>query len=142
MTPSREDVVAAVRALFPHADASAILAVLDEYGARSWERERDRVQCAIVRLSEGDEDRLRYFLGVAKQDYHDVLFWSEHPEEAKIDTPEKRRRVREMFEKLGLEPPRSLNDTCPGLRQGCPPAGTPFEGVLAQPPLPTVRPPY
>lgn len=111
MTPSREDVVAAVRALFPRADASAILAVLDEYGAQSWERERDRVQCAIVRLSEGDEDRLRYFLGVAKQDYRDVLFWSEYPEEAKIDTPEKRKQMREMFEKLGLEPPRSLNDT-------------------------------
>jgi len=111
MTLSREDVVAAVRAHFPRADVSAILAMLDEYGAQSWERERDRVQRAIVNLSEGDEGKLRYFLDVAKRDYRDVLFWSERPEEAKIDTPEKRKQMREMIAKLGLEPPRSLNDT-------------------------------
>jgi len=110
MTDSRKGVIAAVRALFPSAKASAILSLLDEYGAKPHERERHRVQLAIVTLSEGDEDKLRYFLDVAKQDYRDVLFWSEHPEEAKIDTPEKRERLRRMFEKLGLKPPQGLSD--------------------------------
>jgi hypothetical protein len=110
MPHSREDLVAAVRITFPRADASAILALLDQYGVEAYERERERVQLAIVNLSEGDEDKLRYFLGVAKQDYREVLFWSEHPEEAKIDTPEKKERVRKMFEKLGLKPPINLSD--------------------------------
>ena len=68
------------------------------------------MQFAIINLSEGDEGKLRYFLGVAKQDYRDVLFWSEYPEESTIDTPEKKKRIREMFEKLGMKPPSSLND--------------------------------
>lgn len=102
--------IAAARAAFPRADARSILALLDSYGVESHERERERVQLAIISLSEGDQSKLGYFLGVAKQDYRDVLFWADHPEEAKIDTPEKKKRVREMFEKLGLKPPSGLND--------------------------------
>jgi hypothetical protein len=107
---SREDVVAAVRATFLQGDTSAILAVLDLYGIEAHERERERVQLAIINLSEGDEDKLRYFLGIAKQDYRDVLFWSDNPEDAKIDTPEKKERLREMLHKLGLKPPTDLSD--------------------------------
>jgi hypothetical protein len=110
MPCSREDVIAAVRTAFPDADASVLLTLLDRYGVEAYERERERVQLAIVTLSEGDEDKLRYFLAVAKQDYRDVLFWSEHPEEAKIDTPEKKERVRKMLQKLGLKPPIDLSD--------------------------------
>jgi len=110
MPHSREEVIAAVRTAFPRSDASEILTLLEQYGAEPYERERERVQLAIVNLSEGDEDKLRYFLSVAKQDYRDVLFWSENPEEAKIDTPEKKERVRKMLEKLGLKPPSGLSD--------------------------------
>ena len=110
MPYSRAGVVAAVRATFPRADPDAILAVLDEYGVEAYQRERDRVQLAVVALSGGDEAKLRYFLEVAKRDYRDVLFWSDNPEEAKIDTPEKRKRVREMFVKIGLKPPPGLED--------------------------------
>jgi hypothetical protein len=84
------------------------LELLDTYGVAAHERERERVQLAILKLSEGKEEKLREYVGVAKRDYRDVLFWAEYPEEAKIDTPEKRRQVRELFEKLGLEPPASL----------------------------------
>ena len=110
MPHSRAGVVAAVRASFPGADPDAILAVLDEYGVEPYQRERDRVQLAIVNLSEGDEAKLRYFVEVAKQDYRDVLFWSDNPEEAKLDTAEKTRRVREMLVKFGLKPPPGLQD--------------------------------
>ena len=85
-----------------------VLKLLDTDGLRPHERERERVQLAILKLSEGNEERLRQYVGVAKRDYRDVLFWAEYSEEAKIDTPEKRRQVRELFEKLGLEPPASL----------------------------------
>jgi hypothetical protein len=107
---SRARVAAAVRAGFPDADPDAIFAVLDEYGTEAHQRERERVQLAMVNLSEGDEAKLRYFLEVAKQDYRDVLFWSDNPEEAKLDTPEKKTRVRAMFVKLGLKPPPGLED--------------------------------
>ena len=110
MTHSRAQVVAAASVAFPHADAGAILALLDHYGVEPYERERDRVQLAILNLSEGDEAQLRYLIDVAKRDYRDVLFWSDCPEEAKIDTPEKKRRLREMLAKLGMKPPSGLED--------------------------------
>ncbi len=85
-----------------------VLKLLDTDGLRPHERERERVQLAILKLSEGSEEKLRQNVEVAKRDYRDVLFWAEYPEESRIDTPEKRRKVRELFEKLGLEPPTSL----------------------------------
>ena len=59
-------------------------------------------------LSEGSEAKLREYVAVAKRDYRDALFWAEHPDEAKLDTPEKRQQLRELFEKLGMEPPTNL----------------------------------
>jgi len=85
-----------------------VLELLDTYGLAAHERERERVQLAILKLSDGNEEKLRQNVDVAKRDYRDVLFWAEYPEEAKIDTPDKRRQVRELFEKLGLEPPPGL----------------------------------
>jgi hypothetical protein len=114
MAHSRAQVLAAVRAGFGSADATAILAILDQYGGVPHERERDRVHLAILNLSEGDEAKLQYFVAIAKQDYRDVLFWSDCPEEAKIDTPEKRKRIRDMFAKLGIKPPSGLDDACSG----------------------------
>jgi hypothetical protein len=111
MTHLRKDVLAAVRTVFPQADTNPIMTLLDEYGVQPYERELERVQLAIINLSGGDERKLRYFLAVAKQDYRDVLFWSEHPEEAKIDAPVEKKRVRERFEELGLKPLGCLSDT-------------------------------
>jgi hypothetical protein len=37
-----------------------------------------------------------------------VLLWAEYPEEARLDTPEKRQRIRNMFEKFGIKPPNDL----------------------------------
>jgi len=108
MAHSREDVVASIRAGFRRESRPRALELLDTYGLAAHERERERVQLAILKLSEGNEEKLRQLVDVAKRDYRDVLFWAEYPEEAKIDTPEKRRKVRELFEKLGLEPPASL----------------------------------
>ena len=85
-----------------------MLELLDRYGVESYERERERVQLAILKLSEGNEEKLREFLAVAKRDYRDVLFWAGNPEEARLDTPEKRARVRKMFEKFGIKPPDDL----------------------------------
>ena len=82
--------------------------LLDSYGIEPYERERERVQVAILKLSAGSEEKVREYVAVAKRDYRDVLFWAEYPEESKLDTPEKRQRVREMLEKFGIEPPSDL----------------------------------
>jgi hypothetical protein len=93
------------RKCFPNA---RVLELLDDYGVESYERELERVQLAILKLSEGNEEKLREFFAVAKRDYRAVLFWAEYPEEARLDTPEKRERVRKMFEKFGITPPDDL----------------------------------
>src|ERR1700694_912326 len=102
MAHSREDVLTAVRASFPKESQTRVLELLDTYGLAAHERERERVQIAMLKLSEGSEEKLREYVDVVKRDYRDVLFWAEYPEEAKVDTPEKRLKVRELFEKLGL----------------------------------------
>ena len=101
-------VLAAIQKVFPKSSWSRVLELLDTYGVESYERERERVQLAILKLSEGNEEKLREFVAVAKRDYRDVLFWAENPDEAKLDTPEKRERIRKMFEQFGIKPPNDL----------------------------------
>src|SRR5437867_933841 len=108
MPHSRDEVVAAVQRSFPDSSRARVLELLDTYGVESYERERERVQLAILKLSEGNEEKLREFVAVAKRDYRDVLFWAENPEEARLDTPEKRERIKKLFEKFGIKPPEDL----------------------------------
>src|SRR6266404_5419969 len=108
MPHRRDKVVAAVRKTFPENAHARMLELLDTYGVESYEREHERVQLAILKLSEGNEEKLREFVSVAKRDYRDVLFWAEYPEESRLDTPEKRERLRKMFEKFGIKPPSDL----------------------------------
>jgi hypothetical protein len=77
MPHTREDVIAAIRTAFPASDASAIMAVLDLYGIEPYEREKERVQLAIVALSEGSEEKLLALVQTAKTDYRDILAWQE-----------------------------------------------------------------
>jgi hypothetical protein len=108
MARTREGVLASVRAAFPEGRWPDVLVLLDTYGVASYEREPERVQLAILTLSDGNESKLREYLAVAKRDYREVLFWAGYPEESGVDTPEKWQRVRELFAKPGLYPPPGL----------------------------------
>lgn len=108
MPQTREEVVLIVQKTFPENAHVRVLELLDTYGVESYERERERVHLAILKLSEGNEEKLREFVAVAKRDYRDVLFWADNPEEAKLDTPEKRERMRKMFEQFGIKPPQNF----------------------------------
>lgn len=55
---------------------------LATYGVQGYEREVDRVQLAILKLSEGNSDRALEMVTVAKRDYRDVLMWAEYPEQS------------------------------------------------------------
>jgi hypothetical protein len=74
---SRDEVDAAVAARFAESDRAAVLAALDRYGIERHERERERVQLAIVALSGGDPGGLVELVRNAKTDYRDILAWQE-----------------------------------------------------------------
>jgi hypothetical protein len=73
---TRAQVIAAAESAFPTCDAATVLAVLDLYGTEVYERERERVQLAIIALSEGSEAKLLHFVQTAKKDYRDILYWA------------------------------------------------------------------
>jgi hypothetical protein len=76
--PARQEVETLCALLFPNEDITIILALLDEYGRESYERERERVHIAILQLSEGQSDLLLHYIDRAKQDYRDVIHWAEY----------------------------------------------------------------
>jgi len=78
---SRKKVLEKVRQYWPDGDPQEIMAVLDAYGTEPYERGRDRVQLAIIKLSGGKRDRLEALVQTAKRDYRDVLAYAEYPEE-------------------------------------------------------------
>ena len=108
MPHSRDEVVTVVQKTFPESEHARVLELLDRYGVESYEPERERVQFAILKLSGGNEEKLREFVAAAKRDYRDVLFWADNPDEARLDTPEKRERLKKMFEKFGIKPPENF----------------------------------
>jgi hypothetical protein len=108
MPHTSDEVVAVVQKTFPERAHARVIELLDTYGVESYERERERVQLAILKLSEGNEEKLREFVAVAKRDYRDVLFWAEYPEESRLDTPEKKERIKKMFEQFGIKPPEGF----------------------------------
>lgn len=80
MVPTRAQVRAAAAHRFPGEDTATVVGILDLYGVESYERERERVQVGILKLSGGDVDRLLAAVADAKKDYRDVLWWAEYPE--------------------------------------------------------------
>jgi len=101
MTNTREDVVAAVHTAFPGSDAATVLGVLDLYGTESHERERERVQLAILALSEGSEDKLLYFVQAAKTDYRDILHWEASGPLSESEGQEQQQAVLRLLEQWG-----------------------------------------
>src|SRR5262245_27783776 len=85
-TYDRELVVSKIRECFPAETAENVLATLDQYGTESYERERERVQIAILKLANGNLEELPRLIQVAKRDYRDVLASAEYPEAMRRDT--------------------------------------------------------
>lgn len=110
MNHTREEVMAAAQSRFSSQPMATIIEILDLYGAEPHEGERERVQLAILKLSEGDVNKLLHFVEAAKQDYRDVLFWTDHPEESGHDaslTAQNKfvTEIRDYCEALGIEIP-------------------------------------
>lgn len=81
---TRRKVLEKVAQYWPDVDSQEVMNILDEYGVEIHERGRARVQLAILKLSEGERERLDGLVGMAKRDYRDVLAYAEYPEEMRI----------------------------------------------------------
>jgi hypothetical protein len=46
------------------------------------DKEAQRVRRGIVALSQGSLDRLAHYVERARQDYRDILYWAEYPDES------------------------------------------------------------
>jgi hypothetical protein len=101
MNHTRAEVEAAVKATFPNSDPAAILGVVDCYGTEPHERERERVQLAIIALSRGSEEKLLELVQTAKTDYRDVLSWAETGPLTESDGQMQQERVRGLLERWG-----------------------------------------
>jgi hypothetical protein len=76
---TRDDVIRIIRRDFAHEDEQTVVRLLDEYGTEKWQPDRDRVQLAALKLSNGDVHKLREFVKTAKSDFRDVVAPAEYP---------------------------------------------------------------
>jgi hypothetical protein len=101
--PLPQSIVERVSKDFPLGDQDEVLEILSFYGTETYEREQERVLLAILNLSKGSMEAVWEYVDRAKRDYRDVLFWSEHPEESRLDTPEKIAQFNNMCRWLGID---------------------------------------
>ena len=67
---------------FPREDQDELLRLLDSIrlpSTASNARDRVRVQRDVLRLSQGNVEKLRHNVEAAKHDYRDVIYWAEYP---------------------------------------------------------------
>ena len=81
--PTRELVLAKVRALFSASEQEQVLALLDTYEGDTPEG-RARVQLAILKLTEGDAERVAGLVDLAARDFRDVLAPVEYPRQTAL----------------------------------------------------------
>jgi len=74
-----------IAAMWPDRDVDEIKAILARYGA---EREtvwgRRRVQLAVLKLCDGDLEKLARYVEMANRDYRDVVAYAEYPEAMRL----------------------------------------------------------
>lgn len=63
---------------FDNKDINEAVSILNKYNGS----ESERVRKAVVKLSYGSIEGLKYYIECAIRDYRDVLYWAEYPNEA------------------------------------------------------------
>ena len=104
MSSSRAELEAAVAAAFAPGDAPSVLALLDRYGTEPHERERERVQLAIVALSQGKPEKVADLVQTAKRDYRDVLCWAQAGPISEEELLRQQEMARQLIAKWGRKP--------------------------------------
>lgn len=101
-TEARDRVISAVSAAFAGHEAQA-LECLDRYGTAPHERERERVQLAIVALAGGSLEQLPRLVADAKRDYRDVLAWHQTGPLSPADGERLRSAARAILDRWGRQ---------------------------------------
>jgi hypothetical protein len=110
------DVITAIEVAFPGRDLAQRLAIVDPCGREPRELEAPRVRMAIVELSEGDEQRLRWLVQVAKLDYRDVLACKQLGPVAPAAGEQLQRQARAVIDKGGRRWPDAADRGKPAFR--------------------------
>ncbi len=75
---TRQQILQGVQQHFPQQSPERIMDLLDLYGLEPNEQQRERVQMAILQLSNGDLHRLFELIELAKHDYRSLLHQADH----------------------------------------------------------------
>lgn len=101
MPQSRQEILALATAMYGESNLNDIMAVLNKYGVESYEREVERVQLAILKLSEGNRDKLLSLIKTAKTDYRDILAWQELGPLSKEEGKKRQSAAKNLIERWG-----------------------------------------
>jgi hypothetical protein len=89
-------------ALFPaDSERAAARDALARYGSESYQPEPDRVRLAVLKLCDGNLEKLASLVQTACTDFRDVVMWAEYPEEGRhapealLDDPVTKRHFEE-----------------------------------------------
>jgi S-formylglutathione hydrolase len=107
MTPANEEVQALATALFGEGSLAEVLAALDDYGTERHEPEVNRVRLAILQLSEGEKEKLRYWIKTAKVDYRDILAAQQLGPLSPQEGAQWQARAKDLIENWGRKQPRT-----------------------------------
>lgn len=87
---SAADVGRIVRRDFPPDQVEAVHVALRCYGTKSWHGETVRVRLAILKLADGNREKLDRAIAMADRDYRDVLSHAEYPTTFRTISPNDR----------------------------------------------------
>jgi hypothetical protein len=63
----------------------------------------NRIAQYILRLADGDLAKIPHLLDVAREDFRNIIFWVENPEQSQLNTVEECDKFQLVLEQLGLE---------------------------------------
>lgn len=86
-TVTADDVLRIIQHDFPGAIPNEVLGELSAYGSAQHHLEQHRVHAAILKLSNGKQERMTQFVQLADKDFRDVLTLAEMPGFSKIMLP-------------------------------------------------------
>jgi hypothetical protein len=95
--PSSVD--ARINADYSGADKDAAAALLPRVDELPLNPPYERVLLAILTLAQGNLDTLRHYADIARSDWRDVLYWTEHPPD-----PDEPKTYEELLQRLGFPP--------------------------------------
>jgi hypothetical protein len=101
MTQRISPIEAAIAEAFPESDTATIVELLNSYGTQPYENERERVHLAVLKLSEGNLEKLQSFLAIAKEDYRDILAWVSRPIPTDDETARDSAAVNDILNRWG-----------------------------------------